>query len=304
MTLPARKPLTTGWGNPFDLADDNAYAVWRSRKLAEYPRRVDDLFVEIRDPGHLSMGEREAIRSRIRVANMALYATATGGNTDKAIPREIARQLRLNQLDHHLCVDDDGISPIQVSNNEVRQDYIPYTNRPINWHTDGYYHPSGHHIRGMVLHCVNDALRGGENFFVDHEIIYILLRDAHPASISALMQVDAMTIPENVHNGEMIRPAVTGPVFSVTGDPPRLHMRYTARQHSIEWKQDPVLLHAVSLVSKLLADNSEWIFRHRLAPGQGIICNNVLHKRSGFDDGNTVEKMRLLYRARYCDRVD
>ncbi len=35
-------------------------------------------------------------------------------------------------------------------------------------------------------------------------------------------------------------------------------------------------------------------------PGWGLICNNVLHTRTGFADG---QPPRLLYRARYYDRL-
>jgi hypothetical protein len=33
----------------------------------------------------------------------------------------------------------------------------------------------------------------------------------------------------------------------------------------------------------------------------GLVCNNVLHDRSGFTE--TPERRRLLYRARYHDRI-
>jgi hypothetical protein len=38
-----------------------------------------------------------------------------------------------------------------------------------------------------------------------------------------------------------------------------------------------------------------------MQPGMGIVCNNVLHERSGFVDDPL--RPRLLYRARYYDRV-
>jgi hypothetical protein len=33
----------------------------------------------------------------------------------------------------------------------------------------------------------------------------------------------------------------------------------------------------------------------------GLVCNNVLHDRTGFDDDPS--RPRLLYRARYLDRI-
>jgi hypothetical protein len=38
----------------------------------------------------------------------------------------------------------------------------------------------------------------------------------------------------------------------------------------------------------------------RLQPGQGLIGNNPLHTRTGFENGT---RQRLLYRARYYDRI-
>ena len=56
--------------------------------------------------------------------------------------------------------------------------YIPYTNRPLNWHTDGYYNRPEEQVRGIVMHCAAESASGGENLFLDQEIAYILLRDA------------------------------------------------------------------------------------------------------------------------------
>ncbi len=39
-----------------------------------------------------------------------------------------------------------------------------------------------------------------------------------------------------------------------------------------------------------------------LEPGMGLLCNNVLHDRAAFTDDPT-HPPRLLYRARYLDRI-
>jgi hypothetical protein len=41
--------------------------------------------------------------------------------------------------------------------------------------------------------------------------------------------------------------------------------------------------------------------RLTLAPGMGILCNNVLHDRSGFTDDP--RRPRLILRARYHERI-
>ena len=78
-------------------------------------------------------------------------------------------------------------------------------------------------------------------------------------------------------------------------------MRYTARTQSIEWKQDREVQAAVAALETLLASDSTFIHRVRLEPGMGILCNNVLHDRSGFVDDP--RRPRLLYRARYHERI-
>jgi len=286
--------------SPFDLNDMESYLRWRERKLATLPASVDELVVEVRDPRALTQSEHAALASLVRRCNMAIYASPEREpNTD--IPRQLGRQFGLQQLDANWLAGEDGISEIRVFDNGTRQHYIPYTDRPIKWHTDGYYNSPERTIRGMVLHCVRNAGSGGENQLMDHEMAYLLLRDANPQHIHTLMQPDAMTIPERVDEAAGVRPAQSGPVFSLdmVGN---LHMRYTARTRSIEWKNDPATAAAIAALEQLLASDTSHILRARLEPGMGLLCNNVLHDRAAFSDEPN-QPPRLLYRARYLDRV-
>ena len=285
----------------FDLDHAAAYAAWRDRKLAAHPRSLAELVVELRDPRRMSAAERDALLARCAVANMALYASGTGSDPDKDIPRELGRQLGLLRLDANPLADDDGISPLAVAPAGTRTEFIPYTDRAIQWHTDGYYNALDHQVRGLILHCVQRAERGGENRLLDHEIAYILLRDEDPQHIRALMAPDAMTIPPRMDDGGEARPARSGPVFAVWPDG-HLHMRYTARKVSIVWKDDARMRAAVAALERILADaDNPYVFRGLLEPGMGLVCNNVLHDRAPFADGDA--RKRLLYRARYFDRV-
>ncbi|KAB2932558.1 MAG: hypothetical protein EFKGCFLK_02846 [Rhodocyclaceae bacterium] len=285
----------------FDLGNAAAYAAWRERKLADHPRRLDDLVVEVADPRRLTFAEREALLARCGVANMALYASPTGDDPDKDIPRLLGRQLGLVSLDANRLADDDGISPLAVAPAGTRSEFIPYTDRGIKWHTDGYYNTLERQVRGLLLHCVQSAETGGENRLMDHEIAYILLRDENPDYIRAFMAPDAMTIPPRLEDGAVARAAQPGPVFAVYPDG-FLHMRYTARTVSIEWHDDPATKGAVAALERLLADAaSPYVFRGRLEPGMGLVSNNVLHDRAAFRDTET--RKRLLYRARYYDRI-
>ena len=286
--------------NPFNPDNDSAYQAWREYKLEDYPEQLEDLIVEVNDPRQLTKAEHEAIHNRCRKTNMAIYAGPTGSDPDKAIPRSLGKQFGMTELDYNMGADDDGVTSLKVVEGKWRSGYIPYTNRPIHWHTDGYYNLPERQIHGLLLHCVSAAASGGENALLDHEIAYIHLRDANPDYIRALMAENAMTIPPNNENGEQLRPARSGPVFSVLEDG-SLHMRYTARTRSIEWSPDPLTQSAVKTLEAFLDSSSPYIYRATLQPGQGLISNNVLHDRSGFDDDDT--HTRQLYRLRYYQRI-
>lgn len=288
--------------SPFDLDDDEVYAAWRAQKLAHYPRDVADLVVPVRDPLRLSAAERDALLARCAIANMAVYTTTSVAGTvegAKAATRALAAQLGLHTLDTNYLADDDGFTPLACVEGGTRGDFIPYTNRAIRWHTDGYYNPPARAIRAMVLHCVQRAEAGGENQLLDPEIVYAQLRDADPRHVRALMAPDAMTIPARTEEGAEARADQPGPVFSVDAGG-ALHMRYTARTRSIVWKDDAATRAAVGALEHLLAANP-FTLRVRLEPGMGLVCNNVLHDRSAFVESDTHK--RLLLRARYYERI-
>ena len=288
--------------SPFDLDDDATYRRWRAWKLAAQPASVDALTVQLRDPRRLTPAERAALLDRIARANMAIYRSAMT-DADPALPRALGAQLGLHRLDANWLAGEDGVSRITVSaESDGRGGFIPYTDRAIRWHTDGYYHAAGRRIHGMILHCVRPAPRGGENALFDPERVYIALRDASVGHVRALMQPDAMTIPARDDDDGVARAAQTGPVFSVDDTAGGcLHLRYTARKRSIEWKDDAATRAALSRLEAVLANDSPNIFRIRLQPGMGIVGHNVLHDRSAFDDD--ASRPRLLYRARFLDRV-
>ncbi len=296
---------------PFAIDRPQAYLRWRERKLARYPRRVEDLIVEVRDPRNLSDSELEEIRRVCGAANMAVYASPLSGMADKDIPRRLGARLGLTRLHANPLADEDGISSLEAAPGKSALGYIPYSNRRLLWHTDGYYNAPDQRIRAFILHCVRPAVTGGENRLLDHEIAYILLRDADPEYVKALSAPDAMTIPANAAEGAQgtpLRPAQTGPVFAT--DDGALHMRYTARTRSIEWRPDDATRAAVQFLNRVLDADSPYVFALRLAGGQGLVCNNVLHNRSAFTDDRCAVgddpapgRNRLVYRARYSDRV-
>jgi len=78
-------------------------------------------------------------------------------------------------------------------------------------------------------------------------------------------------------------------------------MRYTDRSRSILWRNDALTHEAVAALKQLLKEDLTYHFEQTLQPGQGLLCNNVLHTRRGFDQG---ESERLFYRARFYDRIE
>lgn len=285
--------------SPFDLEQPRAYATWREQKLSTAPTQLEDLIVEVRDPRHLSDAEYRAILGRCQRANMAIYRGRTGTDPSKDIPVALGRRFGLHSLDHNPGADDDAVTALRVREDASHRDFIPYSNRPIAWHTDGYYNSPERQICGLLLHCVHPAAAGGENALLDPEILYILIRDRNPAHIHALMQPDCMSIPAHQNGAETLRPERSGPVFSVAADG-HLHLRFTRRKRNIRWRDDPATQAAVACLEEQLDTQSPWHFRARLDSGWGLISNNVLHTRDGFSDG---AQPRLLYRARYYERI-
>ena len=291
--------------DPFDLQAAAAYRRWRDAKLENYPRRIEDLIVELRDPERLSRGERAAIIERNRRANMVIYVCAKPLADEEAHRRvalALGRQLGLSAAEDHRSRDHDGLVRIELADAGGRAGYIPYSNRPIAWHTDGYYNYHGPRraVLAMTLHCARDA-DGGENGLLDHEIAYMRLRDEDPAHIAALSRPDAMVIPPNVEPDGRARPANVGPVFFVEPRTGRPSMRYTARTRSIEWRGDPATARATAALTRILG-SEPLILRARLQPGMGVVCNNMLHDRTGFE--TTRQGGRLLYRIRYHDPIN
>ncbi len=286
---------------PYALESDDNYRRWRDRKLQRYPRHAADLLVETADLPDLSAAERRRLGDTVARGNMALLQCTKRVNINKESLSRLGVQIGLRRLDANPCADEDAISTLTVSDQGRGHEYIPYTNRALSWHTDGYYNAPGHQVRAWALLCAQDAEDGGENELLDPEILYILLREENPDYIRALMAPDALTIPANVENGRQIRPARSGPVFSVDAADGSLHMRYSARGRNIVWKPDPLLEAARRFIETLFSSGSPYIFRHRLAPGQCLVSNNVLHNRSAFRDATG--RPRVVYRARYYDRI-
>ncbi len=286
--------------SPFHFDNDTAFLQWKEKKLSDYPQSIEQLIVPVNDPKALTTLECLQLKTLLLKTNMAIYDINGDAEEDKSIPELIGRQMGIRQLDKNECADDDAFTSIQVVDEGLHTIYIPYSEKGINWHTDGYYNRLSEQIYSMILHCVRPAAEGGENQLWDHEIAFMMLRDENPDYIKAMMAPDAMTIPKNVLNGKLVRPDRSGPVFMITREG-RLHMRYTARARNVIWKDDKLTQKAQQALRDILNSRCEYLFHGKLNAGQGLLCNNVLHTRTAFKDDK--DNPRLLYRGRYYDRI-
>jgi hypothetical protein len=285
---------------PFELALAADYGAWRAEKLRAAERGAPT-FVEIGDLGNPNAAEIGALKTACEASNMAFFR-ARPDPEDSETRKSLARFVRaagLHEYESHRSGDHDGVVSIEVTQQPRKAGFIPYSDLPINWHTDGYYayRSPDRMIRAMALYCVRNAASGGENGFFDPDIAYIRLRDADPRFIEALSHPQALTIPdfgeESGGHG-----AVAGPVFAVSGG--RLAMRFTIRKRNVIWREDPMLDAARGKLSEILASDP-LVVHARLSPGEGILCNNVLHDRTGFVDRQS--RGRLLLRVRSYDVV-
>lgn len=289
---------------PFDLNNDSLYQRWRKYKLSHYPLKPEEHIFNVDNALQPTTDEINRLKQSVRKTNMAFYRLSEPNTGNKKHVHTLAKALGLKQLDHNICADADDLTSLSVTEHKNQHDYIPYTNKKLSWHTDGYYNLPENQVHAILLHCATPAMEGGESLVMDHEIAYILLRDENPAYIHALMQNDVMSIPPNIFNGEVIRDTSTGPVFSTTSAG-NLHMRYSARLRNIKWQESKLVQEACEFLQTLWKkEDSEYIIRYTLEAGEGIICNNVLHRRTAFTDAPDSANKRLLFRGRYYDRIN
>ena len=287
--------------HPFNFKDEHAYQAWRDRKLDNYPKNVREVIHPIYNPTKITDLEKKALFESSKKTNLAIYKFKHDCNILKENLTELAKQFGLINLDANLCADKDKFSILENLGSD-RATYIPYTNKALNWHTDGYYYDAQHRIRAFLMHCVCPAKSGGVNSYLDPEIAYILLRDENPNYIKALIGTSVMTIPANNDAGINIRPTQTGPVFLIDKLTQSLYMRYTARQKNIIWENSVNVKKALSFLHEILQSNP-FLFQYRLQAGEGVICNNVLHNRTAYEDSTIDSEKRIFYRARFYNRI-
>ena len=268
------------------------------------PRKI----IDIANPARLAESERKAILHRCERFNLALYRFARPHAADRKALDRFADALGLVRRDFSLDADARGIVSVRNTPDQgTAGEMIPFTDRALNWHSDGYYHRLDRPIRSIVMHCAQPAAAGGENGFIDPDRLFIALHDRDPTLVEALAHPQAMTVPGVFdEKGRCLRPPRSGPVFSFSkrfGSDSRLRlsMRYTSRTRSIRWREEPSVTEARIALRKTIETLSLDALKIRFEAGEGIICNNVLHCRSAFID--KADSPRTLLRIRGFDPV-
>ena len=271
------------------------YRRWRDRKLACFTSDMSKLMVEIKNPLKLTSSEIKLSAKIINQSNLLFFELGHYKGDIRSSLVILAKQFGMGQFEILESSEKSGLTKIEVSSlSKAKSEYIPYTNKSLNWHTDGYYNEVNDPILSWLLFCKSNSSNGGDNKFMDHEIAYILFND-HSADIGDLMDSKAFTIPENTQNG---RKAVSSYVFRLLDN--KLHMKFSMREKNIIWRNK--IKSSVELLKTIIKENEYYQIKYKLKPNQGVISNNVIHMRSSFT--NTSNKNRLLYRLRSKRRID
>ena len=290
--------------SPFLPENETAYRLWRERKLESLRSVNPPGVIPVTNLRRLSAHELGSLALQVQTFNFALFEF--DGPDEHWHQDDLAafgRQLGLHRIDCYPGQESNGITALSaVDASDPRAHYVPYSARALNWHTDGYYNDANSLIGAFTLYCHKQASEGGDNFVLDHEMLYLQIRDAAPDLLLALMDPQMMHIPANIRDGRVIRPAQSGAVFIIDADTGALRMRYSARPRHIEWKSDALSRRALEFMRELINDN-EYVFRFKLQNGQGLVCNNLLHGRTAFNDDSNTPDSRLYYRARYYDSL-
>ena len=270
------------------------YKRWKDKKLESFTSNFDHLTVHISNPNSVSKPEKNKVFSLLDSNNMAFFNIDNINYRNKLSIKKFASQIGLGDYELDSQSDDDGLTEItEHEHNHKISEYIPYTTKELNWHTDGYYNTRDNSILSWLLFCNTPSKKGGVNTYLDHEISYILFNESS-GKIKDLMLETACCIPENLLTK---RKEVHNPVYLFDND--KLHMKFSMRKKNIIWND--VSLEAINILKSIINDSSEYHVTKKFSEGEGVITNNVIHKRTAFT--NSENKNRLLYRLRSKRRV-
>ncbi|MBX2835736.1 MAG: TauD/TfdA family dioxygenase [Gammaproteobacteria bacterium] len=288
----------TGLPKPFD-GTSNAYQCWREHRLSLVSTQQANRTMVFSIDSNLKDQEiLQKLCSDVEHHGFALYqfSDPLDDNEQRKAAVNLYAELGLADADDGVLIGADNLSLLENSVNTERKRFVPYSDRAMNWHTDGYYNAQDAHVRSFCLHCLQPAAIGGELTILDDELLLIALYDRYPYCVKPLTHPQAMLLPKSRDELGPDRPDRVVPVFSVDNNQ-RLLTRFTTRQRNIDWR-DENTLDAARTASELLNQLKHWHTTLKLQAGQGIITRNILHCRTSFVDHDKNSGRKIL-RGRY-----
>jgi len=274
----------------FLSSKSNEFLKWAAQKENNIPKNINEISVEIKDINRTTKNEISKIKSTLDRFNSCLYRSNRDLESNSCL-LDFAQAVGMKTFDCN-NIEANEISTISSIKNEKIQ-YIPYTNKTLNWHTDGYYDKKP--LFSWLLHCINPADDGGENYLLDHELAmreYVLSYD----DIDVLMNKRAITIPESQGSN---RSEISTYIFSFDNDYEKLHMRFSMRKENIKMSDNTFT--AMSKLTNIIENNcSKYSITYKLSKNEGILSNNILHGRNSFKDDKV---QRKLLRIRSYERL-
>ena len=269
----------------------NEFKQWALEKEDNIPLNIDDLIVKIQDINHATLAEISNIKDIIKRFNCCIYQSKVGLNAQADL-MNFAQSIGMETYDTN-NIHNSPISSIMSLETKNALNYIPYTNKKLNWHTDGYYDEKP--IFSWLLHCEEPAYSGGENYLLDHELAireYIIKYD----NLDSLSSLDAFTIPGNTHAN---RGETKGYICNNDNEYKKFHMKFSMREKNMKLNEQSKT--AIMRMKKIIKEDcKKYCLTYKLSKNEGIVSNNILHGRNSFEDGKA---MRKLYRIRSYERI-
>lgn len=256
-------------------------------------QNINDLKVIIDDINNPTLHEIDNIKQTVSKFNLCIYSSKNKLESEKKL-LEFVRLLGMKTYDCN-NIDNGPVSKITNKRTDNMIEYIPYTSKKLNWHTDGYYNNCNKLIFSWLLHCVEPAKFGGENFLLDHHVVYEEYIKKY-GSLCNLDRYDAFTIPENNING---RPSISSYIFSKDNSYNQIHMKFSMRKNNININKE-ILYDYKNLIDIIKETAKKKAVTTKLNKNEGLVTNNVLHGRNEFSDGET---NRTLLRIRSYEKI-
>ena len=264
---------------------------WASQKEDNIPSNIDDLKINLHDINHVSLEEISIIKDKIKRFNCCIYKSQQNLLTQANLIN-FAKSIGMKTYDTN-NVHNSPVSSIMLLKPVKSINYIPYTNKKLNWHTDGYYDEKP--IFSWLLHCEEPAFSGGENYLLDHELVireYIIKH----GNLDSLSRSDTFIIPGNADAG---RDETKGYICDINNKYKKFHMKFSMREKNMELNEQSKT--AFIRMKKIIKEDcKKYCITYKLSKNEGIVSNNILHGRNSFEDGKV---MRKLYRIRSYERI-